>query len=208
MGTAITGSIVGRAAAKLVVAGALLGTLSLGCDRRSDHPAITPPATAPAVAVAMPRPSRPATRPAATLTVDGRSMAFPAARLVLSKKSDGLDAILCSDDPPTAIESSYLGNSFFFEMRLDVDDPADLGGAVWTFKVPDRQAEDSPNGIFLSGDRRQLQPADVRVVFHRQGDQMVANLAGRFLARDPQDPERAARSVDVAGSLAAAVQLQ
>ena len=44
-----------------------------------------------------------------------------------------------SQDPPTAIQYSYLGNSFFFEMRLDVDDPTDLPGAVWTSKVRPRQ---------------------------------------------------------------------
>jgi len=76
---------------------------------------------------------------------------------------------------------------------------------VWTYKVPDHQAADSPDGIFLNGARRQLEPAEVRVAFERRGDQVVANLSGRFLVMEERDPGAPPRSVQVSGALDALV---
>jgi hypothetical protein len=179
-----------------------------GCNRHDDSASDASTRPAGPAAVASVAATRPTTRPAATLTVDSRPLSFPAARLVVTRKADGVDVVLCSDDPPTAIQYNYAGNSFYFEMRLDVDDVSNLPGAVWIDKVPDRQAQDTPNGIFLNGARWQLQPADVRISFERRGEQLLANLSGRFVAVDSHDPAAVPRSLNVDGSLVAVVQEQ
>ena len=59
----------------------------------------------------------------------------------------------------------------------------------------------SPNGIFLDGQRRHLQPDDVLVKFDRRGDQLVAQVMGQFRAYETGHAGRAgAPSSAFAGS--------
>ena len=192
----------GRLACGLVI---LIGTTA--CDRRDAGSTAQPPPTQPLVRVTAPRPVG---RPPAVLQIDGQPAKFPAAKLVLSRNAGSLDAVLCSDDPPTAIDPGYLGNSFMFEMRLDVDDPADLPSAVWEWKAPRKGVQDSSDGIFLVGGRHELQPADVRVTFTRPdpAGPVVATFSGAFYAFEPHDLSTPVRTVTVAGSIQAAVQEQ
>src|SRR3954468_20644064 len=142
------------------------------------------------------------------MKIDGKSVEFPPAKLVITKKAGGLEAILCSDDPPSAIEPNYMGNSFMIEMKLDIDDPAELPTAVWEYKTEKQTPQDSTTGIFLDGARRQMQPADVRVTFERQGDRVVAILGGKFLSFDAHDLAAPVEVVDVKGKLDAVVREQ
>lgn len=150
----------------------------------------------------------PTTRPAAVLTINGSAVQFPPAKLVLTKKAGGLEAILCSDDPPTAIEPNYRGNSFMIEMKLDIDDPADLPSAVWEFKSPSNDLQDSTTGIFLNGARRQMQPSDVKVTFAKEGDVVAASIAGTFLIFESHDVAGPVQKAEVKGKLEAAVKEQ
>jgi hypothetical protein len=152
--------------------------------------------------------TQPATQPMASLEIDGKAVEFPPAKLVLTKKAGGMEAILCSDDPPSAIEPNYVGNSFMLEMKLDVDEPAELPTAVWEYKTEKQTPQDSTTGIFLSGARRQMQPADVRVTFERQGDRVVAKVAGKFMLFEAHDVAAPVQLVNVKGDLNASVREQ
>jgi len=186
------------AAAVLIIAAQLAG-----CDRGGSTSA--PPAAAAPIATAT---TQPTTLPAAVLNIDGKPTQFPSAKLVLIKKTGSINAILCSDDPPTAIESTYVGNSFMLDMKLDIENPQDLPSAVWQFKATNREPHNSTNGIFLNGARRQMQPADVKVTFEKQGDQVVASLSGQFLQLDSHDAAAEPKTVDVNGRLNAVVLVQ
>jgi hypothetical protein len=172
-----------------------------GCGRDATAPTQTSPTTAPS-ASAVPAAT---TRPAAVLNIGGKPTQFPSAKLVLTKKPGGINAMLCSDDPPNAIESNYAGNSFMLDMKLDIEDPQEIESAVWMFKAPDREPQDSTNGIFLNGARRQMQPADVKITFEKHGDQVVASLSGQFLLLDSHDVTAPSQPVDVSGQLNAVV---
>jgi hypothetical protein len=203
-----------------VVVALFVLALGAGCDKgsssssSSSRSASSPPvavnvapATEPMAAIAAPA-TVPATQPMATLDIGGNAVEFPPAKLVITKKSGGIDAILCSDDPPNAIQSNYAGNSFMIEMKLDIEDPADLPTAVWEFKTDKREPQDSTTGIFLNGSKRQMQPADVRVTFAKDGDHLVASVGGKFVLFDSTDVSAPVQLVDVNGKLNAVVHEQ
>jgi hypothetical protein len=176
----------------------------IGCDNRSTSSNATSPGNQSSQNASVPA-TMPTTRPAAVFTIDNKEIAFPAAKLVVTKKSTGVEAVLCSDDPPTAIEPTYRGNSFMIEMKLDIDDPADLTSTAWTFQAPKVAPQDSPNGIFLNGTGRELQPLDVKVTFTKQGDDIIASVDGKFLEFEAHDVAAPAETVGVSGKLDAVV---
>jgi hypothetical protein len=171
----------------------LLITVPLSaCDERSNTSSNAPTAV-------------PATQPLALLNIDGQSVQFPPAKLVLTRDGGGMDAVLSSDDPPTGSDAA---NSFMFEMKLDAQEADDLPAIAWAFKAPDDQPQDSTSGILLAGGHRQLQPLDVKVTFQKQGDRILAKITGKLLAFDPQDSTASSATVDVNGTLDASVQEQ
>lgn len=176
-------------------------SLPLGCKKR-----VSPPAS-PSGAASRPviLTTAPTTRPASILNVDGKAVAFPAAKLVLTSKSAGMEAILCSDDPAAAIDPTYAGNSYMLDMTLDIDDPAELPSAIWTYQAPNAKPRNSATGIFIDGSRRQMQPLDVKVTFARQGADIVATVTGKFLSFDSHDVAAPMQVVNVTGKLDAAV---
>ena len=55
-------------------------------------------------------------------------------------------------------------------MTLDaVDDIKNIAEAEFRYKGTSAQSEDTPNGIFLDGDRQHLEPYDIQVVFDKGG---------------------------------------
>jgi hypothetical protein len=178
----------------------MLSAQLIGCDRGTSTS--SPPVVIAPIADAS---TQPTTLPSAVLNIDGKPTQFPSAKLVLTKKSGGIRALLCSDDPATAIESNYAGNSFMLDMKLEIENPQDLASAVWQFKTVNQGTHNSTNGIFLNGARRQMQPADVKVTFEKDGDQVVASLSGQFLLLDSHDTGAAPKTVDVSGRLSAVV---
>jgi hypothetical protein len=156
-----------------------------GCDDATQRSSV--PTTQPAVTSATAQPAADQSavvaaypsRPPAVLTIDGRQVAFPAARLAVVSHSGGLTLRLCSDDPPDAIDPGYAGNSFILDMRLPIDRTADIPACTWDHKPSD--ADDSISGIFIHGYRDGLRPYDVHVSFQKVDDQMLAYIDGTFL---------------------------
>lgn len=179
------------------------------CDRppaalMKPTPATAPSATGPADAVARAEPPlTPVTaepsRPMSSILIDGTSVPFPAARLVVGRRrGGGVSAVLCSDDPPAAIEPTYAGNSFMFPMKLDVSRASELPLATWEFR-PD--AADDATGIFLHGARETLRPSQVTVTFRKDGDDVLIYLNGSFLRFDPHDPIATPETVNASACL-------
>ena len=162
-------------------------------------PVVAPPVSAPTVDAdpgptpAVPKP----TRPMSFLSLDGHDTPFPAANLTVTRAHGGLHAILCTDDPPAALDSGYAGNSFMFDMRLPADQVSDLTQTPWEFK--DGSSSDA-TGLFLHGDRDQLTPTNgVRVSFHQDGNAVSALISGPFIHLDSHDPSIPPERVQVYG---------
>jgi hypothetical protein len=183
-----------------VIAGILSLTALAGCQRG------VAPAEAPATA---PISQAPATRPdAATLLIDHQTYWFPPAVLRLAASHGKLSARLSTDDPPTAIEQDYRGNSFDLTLPLNIDDPALIDQAACHVATGGLPKRESDRGIFLDGQHRRLHPQDTTAQFHRQGDKIVVTLSGYFLLYQNSPLDRSFASpqrVYVQGQLAASV---
>ena len=174
-----------------LLAGTILTSAIAGCD--DPNSSAVKPTTKPAAVVAANQPAEaPATvaaypmKPPSVLSIDNRDVPFPAAKLaVIGRGSGGYTLLLCSDDPPTAIDPGYAGNSYQLYMRLPIDRLADLPGCTWDFKPAD---DDSNDGIFLHGFREQLHPIDVHVLFQKDGDELFISLSGHCLRNDTRNP--------------------
>jgi hypothetical protein len=161
--------------------------------------ATAPVASPPTVVVdpgptpAVPRPAR----PLSFLSIDGRDTPFPAANLTVTRARGGLHAILCTDDPPAALESGYAGNSFMFDMRVPGDQTSDLTQTPWEYK---EGSSSDATGLFLYGDRDQFQPTNgVRVSFQKDGPALSALITGPFIHLDSRDPSAPPERVQVYG---------
>jgi hypothetical protein len=193
--------------------------IGIACDDRQSQQTSTPPApmananenasaAAPAHGAAtQAAASEPATRPAVShLTIAGKIVPFPPAVLRLEEEDGNVVALVFSDDPKTAIDDGYDGNSYYLRLPLELDDPANLSGARWTYKANTSEPEDSPYGVFLEGRRWQLHPDDVRVEFEGSPDGPVTVwIGGTFLAVDTTEAKPSDR-VKVMGKLTAFVQ--
>src|SRR5215213_455035 len=207
-------AIVGRAIVPAVVAAALLAP---GCDRpaaktaRNSAPSPSDddlPASVDAQPAGSTQPQTSAadTQPAnAFLTVDGKVVEFPPARLRLTPTDEGVTALLYSDDPPSATAASYTGNGFYFDLALRVADPEKIDGAEYYYKADDSEPSESLNGILLHGTRYHLQPQDVVIKFDAQGRKVMASVAGRFLvvrtSTDGKEQTAPGRMAAVQGTL-------
>src|SRR6478609_2753396 len=169
----------------------LAGFAAGGCDRRAQQAATqTAPSTQPAEVVA------PETQPADpqdlaaiearnTITQTGgvsffvmdgsttRIHDFPRARLRLTKDGEKYAAVLYSDDPKTAINPDYSGNSFYLQMTLDIDDPQKLSGADWQFISDSSEQREPGDGLFLDGNRVHLQPSETGATFSNANSKTV-----------------------------------
>jgi hypothetical protein len=216
------------------VAGALGLAIILaagGCDgERSDPSAMIMQPTAQGPAPA----TRPATQPDGELaedgtpvpvyiSIDGEPYEFPPARLWLKRTGDRVRARLLSDDPPEALERDWNGDSFFFEMDMELppsdglagEPVADVGGEVsardlasaeWIFRNESTERADTRSGIFLGG-QSHLQPISVSVLFDPlpDGKTVMVTLVGVFADFDQARPEdkTARRQVRVQAALPA-----
>ena len=145
--------------------------------------AVAPPPVEPGPTPAVAKPGR----PMSVVSIDGHDAPFPAANLTVTRGRGGLHAVLCTDDPPAALQSGYTDNSFMFDMVVPVDAPADLPLATWQYQ-PDQSSD--ATGIYLHGNRDQLQPtADVRVAFAPDAaGTLLATITGTFVKLDTRDP--------------------
>jgi hypothetical protein len=194
----------------------LIGVVLGGCDKKQAAPtASAPPASQPA-AVAI----KPATMPSpatahiastepspSVIMIDNQRTEFPPAKLNLQLRDDKVHALLLSDDPPTAISENYTGNSFYIEMTIDdVDDLNNVPGASVQYQAAtSTERDDSPDGIFLEGGKKQLQPQQVKVEFESAGAKMAVRITGTFVMFDTQDENVPSRQVPVSARLFATI---
>lgn len=213
-----------------LAAGLALAIAGLACDgEESDRTAmVMQPA----------EPVRPATQPAQKLdpqdevgnvpvyiSIDGEPYAFPPAKLWLKRNGNRVRARLLSDDPPEALDSDWSGDSFYFEMDMelpaseqiasgDAGEPQlagqvtaeDLEAAEWIFRNESSDRTPTKSGIFLGG-ASHLQPISVNVLFdHVDENTVMVTLEGIFADFDPARPDEmtARRQVRVQAALPAA----
>ncbi|MGE5612494.1 MAG: hypothetical protein ACM359_24815 [Bacillota bacterium] len=192
---------------RLWITGLLMaGLLLLGCNKpkAGSFRAMTTTTTRPATTDQASPSVAPTTAPVISqLQIGDQVISFPRARLMLMQSQPDLALLLFSDDPRDALAADYSGNRYYFEIQLDIDDVARLAAADWHFKAPSIERADSPTGIFLDGDRKQLQPYDVDIVFGRAGSQITLSLSGQFLMFQARDHIAIPRTVPVQGVLVA-----
>ncbi|HEY7119545.1 MAG TPA: hypothetical protein VH475_23335 [Tepidisphaeraceae bacterium] len=167
-----------------------------GCEKSQNNKAIvlnpttrqTPPASRPVIVAATAPASKPsstqtaAAKPSSRMLINGVWVTFPEAKLLVRKEGDKLNAFLVSNDPPEVINPSYQGNRYYFEMTLDtIDDIKNIAQADFRYKAASAESQETPNGIFLDGDRQHLEPYDIQVTFDRDGDHLIANIQGQFI---------------------------
>lgn len=192
----------------------LAGGMFIGCDSRDSGTKPTPtvaPTTAPATQpTALAPATEPATQPATSqLTIDGQIYKFPVARLRVSKSGGQVVARLYSDDPKSALEDDYKGHHYDLVMKLDdISDPRQVYMAVWQFKAPSREQDETPYGIFLDGMKYQLQPLSATARFLGTMQMVQVSLDGQFLMFDNADKTGTPKIAYVNGSLLAPVDYQ
>lgn len=146
----------------------------------------------------------PATRPTTSkIFIDGKEFTFPAARLVLQQSEPTVDLLLFSDDPPDALSATYAGHRYYFEMKLEIDDLAKLAASDMHWKAASIERVDMPDGIFLDGDKRMLQPYDLRIAFSQTGTIYTIEIGGDFLLFQTKEEATAPKTVHVRGILLA-----
>jgi hypothetical protein len=194
------------ARARFFVSIVLLAACALSCDRSPQTAATTPstqashPATSPEPAT-----TQAAAPVPAVITINQKRYAFPPAIVQLRSRDQKLDAILLSDDPKDAIKPDYHGNSFYIQIPAQATDVKDLSSAPWRYTAPSSERSDSPDGIFLDGNRLQLQPADMSIRIEGEGPAMTVFLSGNFQMFDTHDDKSEPKLVAVSATLAARV---
>ena len=133
----------------------------------------------------------------------GVARQFPPARLRLHGKGDeGVSAMLFSDDPKEAINKNYTGDSYYFLVKLpQVAGVQQIDGARFWFQTSPHDREDSPNGIFLRGDRYRLEPTNAIIHFEGTPPHATVHVRGHFLQADNSNPKIPAVPVFVQGVL-------
>jgi hypothetical protein len=195
----------------ITVSTIVLGAVLLGCDRsQTAGPATQPSGNPQTSAAKIPPATAPATGPVARapsiVLLDQKPLTFPPAIVQLRTRDGQMMAILMSDDPKDAIDDNYHGNSFYIEMPLDITDQKDLANYVYRYTAPSTDRTDSPNGIFLDGNRIQLEPSRIQVGFTAGEDgSMAVMLSGDFQRFETRDDNASPNVVHVMAKLDALV---
>jgi hypothetical protein len=142
----------------------------------------------------------------------GAPRQFPPARLRLVGKADEpVTALLFSDDPKEAINKDWAGDRFYLQFPLQrVSDAHKLDGAEWWFQASASEHEETPNGIFMKGDRFHFEPFNVRVRLEGKPatGAMSVQIAGQFFQYDTANPNTPPRLVNVRGILLPKVEIR
>ena len=139
------------------------------------------------------------------IIIDQQRYEFPPAVLQLRQRDEHLDAILLSDDPKAAISENYHGNSYYIQIPAQAADVKDLSSAPWRYTASSSERSESPDGIFLDGNRIQLQPSDIVVRIEGEGSMMTVYLFGNFQIFDTHNEKVPSRIVPVTATFNARV---
>jgi len=152
--------------------------------------------------------TQPATKPSySSLWIAGKEYKFPPARLLLQQEQPTVDVLLFSNDPPDALAAGYTGNRFFFQLALNIDEIGKLAATDFQSKAASLARIDSPDGIFLEGEHKQLQPFEWRVTFSQTGRTLSIAIDGHFVIFGPRDELGPPRTVPVQGMLTAELEM-
>lgn len=171
----------------------LLGGAAAGCGKNqstSTNNNSSPPPPVAQVPATQPLVATPTTAPEpAFIAVDQRRYEFPPAKIVWEAKDGHGMATLYSDDPRSALDNKYAGNSFYLQMDMELPDAKSpdgksMDGARWTYRAPSSERSESPTGIYIEGQHWQLQPVDVQGQLEQTGGAVTAYLGGTFLMFD------------------------
>jgi hypothetical protein len=132
-----------------------------------------------------------------------RSYDFPRARIHIDR--DEKTAVLYSDEPKGAADPASPGNSYYLSIPLTDEFVQKLDGYRWQYKSPTIEHVDSLDGLFLEGQRYQVQPAEMLVEFHGDGPLVHVTIDGRFLKFDASKNEESGTVVQVKGIVSAVV---
>jgi hypothetical protein len=142
----------------------------------------------------------------------GKVAQFPPARLRLVAKGDEpITALLFSDDPKEAINKDWTGDRFYLQFPLQhVSDVQKVDGAEWWFQASASEREETPNGIFMKGDRYHFEPFNVRVRLEGKPATggLSVQIAGQFFQYDTTDANKPPRLVNVRGILLPKVEIR
>jgi hypothetical protein len=175
----------------------------IGCQREP-QPAAS--ATSQPATAASPPVTSPAALEPSYLSIDGRPLAFPPARIRIDSDDGRVVALLFSDDPKDAVDGDNAGPGYYLELPLELKTPPSLDGAVHISQAASGDREESPFGIFLHGRRLTLLPDELRVEINGEAPAVQVDLVGVFTSFDATQPAAPARRVQVQGHLTAQVQ--
>jgi hypothetical protein len=118
----------------------------------------------------------------------GLPHAFPPARLRLTQRDDGVTGLLFTDDPKeAALSKDWAGDRFYFQFPLQASDLAAVNGAEWWHQASAAEREESPNGVYLRGDRYHLEATNVLIRIDGQVPNMMVRIRGDFMQYDTMD---------------------
>ena len=84
--------------------------------------------------------------------------------------------------PPEALSAKYEGNRIYLPLKAGMMTFDQLVNGEIPIRSATLEHRDVPDGIFLDGDRRQLQPYDVRIGFAANGkDSLMISISGQFV---------------------------
>lgn len=193
----------------LVAISALAAFALLGCNKPKARD------TVPVVRVGTTRPTTlPTTSPVATTTqpvlptattstliIDNEPVQFPPTKISIA----GPILQVSTKDPITALKPDYQGNRYYFQFRLEK--PLTIQDPVGFTQVRPKSnvRRDEPDGIFLNGDKKQLQARDAQFRFVLQGNELMVDISGSFLVfeRGEMGPSRSAMA---SGTLRGAIE--
>ena len=149
--------------------------------------------------------TQPAPPPPVMMMVEGRPFDFPSARLVFMPRQQTVR--LHSDDPREIIRDDFTGNSFYFTLDVEADDPsAKLVEEGWRKSWSSvEEGSETINGIFLEGNRKHLQPRTIELAFEPYEGQMRVRLTGEFLMVDLMDLNTPQKMVMVDATFVSAI---
>jgi hypothetical protein len=197
----------------VVLASAALLAAWTGCDKddmTAPAPGGASSATAPVAGANSSNAGAPASRPSIAILeirVEGqqdpgwKTYQFPSARLVVQQEKPAVDLLLFSDDPPDALSPKYAGHRFYLTLKADVDEPARLAQADVVLNAPTSERQESPDGIYLQGDRWVLQPFRAHIAFVDNGPLLNVIVEGQFQMFSVRDEQAAPKLAEVRGVL-------
>lgn len=159
-----------------------------GCGKRDADPALSGPAT---------QSTANNVSHGISLKIDDVEVLFPNVEFHAYDTGNGVAV-----DLSAPLANAGPGNTLNLGMTLeDVDVPANLAGAAWSFSTDDEERADTLNEITLNGRTVVLEPSELHVSFTAGADEtLTIQIEGQFRWFDPPDAEKSQKTVAVRGT--------